>query len=41
MEFEVDADGNGFEAVPTEVLVELMWNVLQELTDRLTRSKAN
>lgn len=41
MYFEVDADGNGFESVPTDVLVELMWNVLQELTDRLTRSKGN
>jgi hypothetical protein len=41
MEFEVDSEGNGFENVPSEVLIELMFNVMEELADRLTRSKAN
>ena len=41
MEFEVKTDGSGFEGMPTEVLIELMFNVMEELADRLTRSKVN
>lgn len=40
-EFEVDSEGNGFETVPSEVLLDLMFNIMEELERRLVGSKPN
>ena len=40
-DYEVDSDGNGFEEVPSEVLVALMFGIMEELERRLSCGKPN
>lgn len=40
-DYEVDENGAGFDEVPTEILIGLMFNVMEEIACRLEPRKPN